>query len=176
MLFLPLSLSNENGGGLLAARDRFEHRRSCFAKALGPDVGGDIHRTNFSRLCKSFHSFRSIGFATFAILSDHAWRIIDEYSGPDMFRNEGKFGPHFKEHFRRPMEEISRIGPFRASIAAGSVCAAAWLRTRLTRAVGRTVGNDPIHTLALARKAAGEALTEIGQWYNVSHSTVSRLA
>ena len=53
---------------------------------------------------------------------------LDEYSGPDMFRNEGKFGPHFKEHFRRPMEEISRIGPFRTSIAAGSVRAAAWLR------------------------------------------------
>jgi len=50
---------------------------------------------------------------------------LDEYSGPDMFRNEGKFGPHFKGHFRRPMEEISRTGPFRASIAAGSVRAAA---------------------------------------------------
>jgi len=61
VLFLRSSLSNENGGGLLAVRDRFEHRRSCFAKALALDVGGDIDRTNFSRLCKSFHSFRSIG-------------------------------------------------------------------------------------------------------------------
>jgi Helix-turn-helix domain of resolvase len=29
---------------------------------------------------------------------------------------------------------------------------------------------------ALARKAAGEPLTEIGRSYNVSHSTISRLA
>jgi hypothetical protein len=34
---------------------------------------------------------------------------------------------------------------------------------------------DQIQSEAIARRNAGEALTDIGRTYNVSHSTISRL-
>ena len=53
-------------------------------------------------------------------------------------------------------------------------------RTR-AKARGVRFGRKPTLTPhqraeALARRAAGEALAEIGRSYNVSHSTISRLA